>query len=168
VILARRSGGRSAFAPEGNVKFKGCRPVLDASTYPLEVLPRAATCIRRATIPFGTLTHEAVLRELLGYCFVREHHAPVHARPLCVYEYRHEGRALGYCLVLESRGEDRIEAHVEYPRCSVTEIVRAKRAGFPDAAGTPFGSELRLDDVNPWWYVETKSRLLCDMHFAAS
>jgi hypothetical protein len=165
VIVARRSGGRSAFVPEGSLKFKGCRPVLDASTYPLEVLPRGATCVSRTTIPFGTLTHEAVLRELLGYSFVCEHQAPVHARPVCVYEYRHERQMLGYCLVLESRGEDRIEAHVEYPCCSVTEIVCAKQSGLADADGTPFGSELRLRDVNPWWYAETKSRLLCDMHF---
>lgn len=165
VLRARRSGGRSAFIPEGSRKLKGCRPVLDGATYPLEVLPFGATRITRTTIPFGTLTREAVLRELLGYAFMREHQLPVHARPVCVFEYRHAEKTPGYCLVLESRGEERIEAHIAYPTCSVAELVAAKRKGAATVGGTPLGAELLLRDVNLWWYIEAKAGLLCDLHF---
>ena len=164
-LCVRRSGGRSAYWPERKLKFKGCRPALDGSTYPLELLPFGATHIQRTTIPFGTLTAESVLRELLGYAFMCEQHLPIHARPVCVFEYQAAGRTLGHGLVLESRGEDRIEAHIAYPSCSVAELIAAKCAGAATAGGTPLGAELLLRDVNLWWYIEEKSRLLCTLHF---
>ncbi len=166
-LIARRSGGRSAYWPERRLKFKGCRPVTDGTTYPLEVLRPGSTAIEHEAIPFGTMSAEGTVRELLGWAFCREHGLPVHAPPVCIYEYLlADGRSLGCCLVSETRGEDRIEAHIEYPACTVEELIRAKREGLPAINGTPIGSELRLRDVNLWWYVEEKSRLLCRTHFA--
>ncbi len=165
VLIVQRSGGRSAYWPERRLKFKGCRPVLDGASYPLEVLRADARRIDHETIPFGTISPEGVMRELLGWAFCREHGLPIHARPVCIYEYFSDRRSLGCCLVTETRGEDRIEAHIEYPACTVEEIIRAKAERLTAISGTPIGAELRLRDVNLWWYVEAKSRLLCDMHF---
>ena len=164
-FVARRSGSRSAYLPELQLKFKGCRPVSGGSTYPLEVLPPGATTIQHTTIPFGTVSAEGVMRELLGWAFHREHGLPVHATPVCVYEYSSAGHSLGCCLVSETRGEDRIEAHIEYPSCMVADIIRAKENSQGAVGNSVFGSELKLRGVNLWWYVEEKSRLLCTMHF---
>ena len=164
-FVAQRSGSRSAYLPELRLKFKGCRPVKDGSTYPLEVLPPGAQTIKHTTIPFGTVTAEGVMRELLGWAFHRQHGLPVHATPVCVYEYTAADRSLGCCLVLETRGEDRIEAYIEYPTCTVEEIIRAKQNGQDVVGNAVLGSELKLRGVNLWWYVEEKSRLLCAMHF---
>jgi hypothetical protein len=128
-------------------------------------LPPDAQAIKHTAIPFGTVTAEGVMRELLGWAFHRQHGLPVHATPVCVYEYTAAGRSVGCCLVSDTRGEDRMEAHIEYPACTVEEIIRAKQDGRGAVGGTPLGTELKLRDVNLWWYVEEKSRLLCAMHF---
>lgn len=164
-FVARRSGSRSAYLPELRLKFKGCRPVSGGLTYPLEVLPPGATTIQHTTIPFGTVSAEGVMRELLGWAFHREHGLPVHATPVCVYEYSSAGHSLGCCLVSETRGEDRIEAHIEYPSCTVAAIIRAKENNEDAVGNSVLGSELKLRGVNLWWYVEEKSRLLSAIHF---
>lgn len=164
-FVARRSGSRSACLPELQLKFKGCRPVSGGSTYPLEVLAPGATTIQHTTIPFGTVSAEGVMRELLGWAFHREHGLPIHSTPVGVYEYTAAGLSLGCCLVSETRGEDRIEAHIEYPSCTVAEIIRAKKDGQDHVGNSVLGSELKLQGVNLWWYVEEKSQLLCAMHF---
>ncbi|MCE5228567.1 hypothetical protein LLG95_03095 [bacterium] len=164
-MVIKRSGGRSAFWPERKLKFKGCRPVLDGATYPLEVLAPGSHCIEHTAIPFGTLGPEGVMREVLAWAFCREHGLPVHAIPVLVFEYIVDGRSVGCCLISETCGEERIEAHIEYPRCTVQDLIEAKRKGTASVGGVPIGSELQLRDLNLWQYVEDKSRLLCDMHF---
>jgi hypothetical protein len=162
-LTARRCGARSAFLVEKRLKFKGCRPVWDGATYPSEILPFSGTRLRRIRIPFGTLSREAVMREILGYCFCLLHRITPHGTPLCVYEYEWEGRIYGYCLVMETVGETRAEEFIEYPDMTVGNLKAAIGAGEVTGCYV-LGSELRLRGLNLWWYVENKGRLLVQMH----
>jgi hypothetical protein len=162
--LATRSGARSAYWQEQNFKLKGCRPVLDASQYPLERLPFGAMAIEHTHIPFGILSRQGVMREILAYCFLLKHGVPPQGTPVCVYEYVHHGRPHGFCLVSKTVGETRLEEFVEYPELTVADLIAARTAAL--RGGQPWGSELNLRTLNIWWHAEQKSRLLIAMHFA--
>jgi hypothetical protein len=162
-LRVRRCGARSALWVEKRIKLKGCRNERDGATYPTEILRFGSTRIRRGQIPFGTLCCEAVMREILGYCFFVLHEIQPHATPICVYEYAAGGRTSGYCLVLETVGETRVEEFIEYPHMTVGELKSAIAAGAT-AGHDVLGSELRLRGLNLWWYVENKSRLLLRVH----
>ncbi len=162
-LVARRGGARSAFWVEQRLKFKGCRPGRDGASYPIETLSFGTTRIHRGRIRFGILSREAVMREILGYCFFRIHELAPHATPLCVYEYVADGRTHGCCLVMKTVGETRVEDFIDYPEITVGEL-KAAVTGGRAADRYVLGSELRLRGLNLWWYVETKSRLLLSMH----
>ena len=159
-LMARRSGARSAYLEKERLKLKGCRPVLDGATYPIEVLPFGARRIERGHLPFGVLSREAVMREILAYAFHLQSSCRPHAVPVCVYEYSCED---AFCLLLRTEGEERVEELVEYPEMTVREL-RQAIGGDIASNSYPLGSELRLHGLNLWWYVEAKSRLLIDMH----
>lgn len=166
VLTVQRSGGRSAYSPELGIKWKGCRPVDDGTSYPMEILPFGSTEITYTDIPFGTLTPGAVMREILGYSFFREHDLPPAAEPLCVYEYIFDKCPPGYCLVMASAREDRIEARIDYPACTMADVIAARHGGRSFAEGTPLGAELRFRGLNVWRWAERKSEILAGMHFA--
>jgi len=163
-LLACRSGARSAFWEEKHVKFKGCRPVLDGADFPVEALAFGTCEIQHARIPFGVMRAEGIMREILGYCFLRLHGLPIHFTPLCVYEYHSGTRTLGFCLVGETIGEVRIEQFVDYPDRTIEDIIHAQSSGGREDGGL-VGSELNLKGLNLWWYVEQKALLLSRMHF---
>lgn len=105
-----RSGARSAYWKEKNIKFKGCRPMVkEPSTFPMEKLAFDSDTIEYGNIPFGVLTKEAVIQEILAYCFFKENKLAVAHSPVCIYEYQQENKSIGYCLVLYSKGETRID-----------------------------------------------------------
>jgi hypothetical protein len=116
---ADRSGGRSAYLAAQKLKLKGCRPVLDGTDFPIEILPFGAEKISYERIPFGTMRAESVMREILAYCFLRHNGLPVHSTPICVYEYSSNVDSCGYCLVSKTEGEVRLEEFIEYPKCTV-------------------------------------------------
>ncbi|UCG58874.1 MAG: hypothetical protein JSU70_05040 [Phycisphaerales bacterium] len=165
VLTAKRSGGRSAYCVDRKLKLKGCRPVLDGADYPIEILHFGDERIRYERIPFGTMKAESVVREILAYCFLKSNDLAVHSIPICVYEYSLGGDSFGCCLVSETKGEVRIEEFIEYPNCTVEDIVNAHASGHQVMAGCAIGSELSLRDIDIWWYVEQKSRFLSMMHF---
>jgi hypothetical protein len=162
---ADRSGGRSAYLAAQKLKLKGCRPVLDGTDFPIEILPFGAEKISYERIPFGTMRAESVMREILAYCFLRHNGLPVHSTPICVYEYSSNVDSCGYCLVSKTEGEVRLEEFIEYPKCTVEDVAQAQANGQQMIADCVIGSELHLRDVNIWWYVEQKSKFLIEMHF---
>ncbi len=161
-----RSGARSAYWRERSLKLKGCRPTSDGATFPLEVLPFGARRITHVRVPFGVMRAEGVMREILAYCFLTQNGMPVHSTPVCVWEYRTSGRSLGYCLVLRTKGEERAEQFIDYPACSLGDIVKPLRDKARAPVHGPFGSELRLRGLNLWKYLDQKAECLARLHFA--
>jgi hypothetical protein len=167
VMTAERSGARSAFVLATSLQLKGCRPMINGETFPTEILHSGSLRITRSRIPFGVMTTEAVLREVLGYCFMRKHDLPLQATPLAVTTYCYGNRSLGHSMLLKLKSEDRIESHLEDPQCSVREVINLQ-TGTGDTSSRPdciVGSELRLKGVNVWKYVEAKGRILTAMHW---
>lgn len=160
----KRSGARSAYWVKQGIKFKGCRPILkEPANFPMEKLAFDSNSIEYGIIPFGVLTKEAVIREILAYCFFKENKLAVAHSPVCVYEYLQENKSIGYCLVLDSIGETRIEQFINYPELSLNELMHIKSQNLK----TKFfiGSELNLHGINVNWYSEVKAKLLAEMHF---
>lgn len=166
VLTAERSGARSAFIPSINLQIKGCRPMSNGETFPTEILHSGSVQITRGRIPFGIMIIEAVLREVLGYCFMKKHDLPMQATPLAVTTYRHDKKLLGHGMLLRLKSEDRIESHLEDTRCTVRDVIAAQTGGYtPALTDCVVGSELRLKGVNLWKYVEAKGSLLAEMHW---
>jgi len=163
LLTARQSGARSAFWEKNSIKFKGCRPVNSSSDFPLEILPFGAEKIEHMRIPFGVMTAEGVMREVLGYCFLLKHSFPILTEPMCVYEYRLPHHQVGYCLVSRSRGEKRVESLIDVPDFTIVNLVEQSSGN----TGRHFlaGSEINLKGLNLWQYIEDKSRQLSKMHF---
>lgn len=165
MLTVRRSGGRSAYWVERNIKFKGCRPVLDNTDFPIEILPFGTQKIEYRRIPFGTMRAESVMREILGYCFLKTHHFNTHSIPICVYKYQSDKHDPGYCLVSKTVGEVRIEEFIPYPDCTIEDIIRAKHSNEQTIKQCPIGAELSLRGIDLWQYIEQKSSFLAKMHF---
>lgn len=164
-FLIKRSGARSAYWKERNIKFKGCRPMVkEPATFPMEKLAFGADTIEYGDIPFGVITKEAILREILAYCFFKETNLPVAHIPLCVYEYMQEKRTIGFCLVLQSVGETRVEQFINYPELTINELVQIKSQNLETKYFV--GSELNLSGINVHRYSDEKARLLTKIHFS--
>jgi len=164
VFSALRSGARSAFVPEKHLQLKGCRPVLDGKEFPAEILPFGDRKIIRGRIPFGVMTVEAIIREVLGYCFMQKHDLPTQAIPLAATTFHHAGNAVGYGMLLRLRSEDRVESHVEDPHCTIHDVIAAQTGGISRRPELVVGSELSLKGLNLWKYVEAKGRILAAMN----
>lgn len=159
-----RSGERSVLLPEMALQLKGCLPSASETSFPTELLPFDADQIQRSTIPFGIMTGEAVMREILGNCFMKAHGLDHHIEPLCVWQYTIHDGADEYCLVSRYRSRDRIEDFMEQPDCKVGDIIRWQEGSEPPPRDMAIGSEIRLQGLNLWPYVEAKSQLICAMH----
>ena len=164
-VMASRSGARSALLSGHAVQLKGCRPDPEAGGFPLERLPFGGDRAERTTIPFGVMTAEAVLREILGYCFMRDRSLPYQATPLFVWEYEDRGTSLGYCLATRVAAETRVESLLVDPGCTIGELIEAQRRGPSKAESFVPGSEIGLRNLNLWSWVESKARTLCGMHY---
>ncbi len=165
-LHARRSGARSAYDESRGLKFKGCRPVVDGAEFPMEVLPFGSGAIEYTKVPFGVMRAEGVMREILAFCFATQHVLPIHSIPVCVWAYGDADIPLGYCLVLDTMGETRVEQFIDYPSHTVGDVIRAARDGRTSLPGVPIGSELALRGVNLWDYVGQKAGQLVRLHFS--
>jgi hypothetical protein len=166
IALIKRSGARSALWDEKGYKFKGCRPVLDHALFPMETLIDGNEHITYANIPFGVLTKEAVLREILAFAFQKEFQIDQNTVPLCIYEYKDQtNNTFGYCLVQKSFCEKRIEEFIDYPEISYGSVIGKFVANQTDDLGHLYGMELGLKGINNWWYAEEKAKLLIRFHF---
>jgi len=166
IAIVKRSGARSAYWEEKGYKFKGCRPVRGQAFFPMETLMTGNENITYTNVPFGVLTKEAVLREILAFAFQIEYKINTNSVPLCVYEYEDEtNHKLGYCLVLKSSCEKRIEEFIDYPEISIGSVIEKFDANRTDDLKYVYGKELGLKGINNWWYAEEKAKLLVRFQF---
>lgn len=163
---AARSGARSAYWEERQIKLKGCRPVEPGIFFPVDKIPFGDQVIVREQTPFGVLQLDGVIRELLAYCFFLRLGLPVLNEPLCVFEYQSLGNTIGYCLVFESPGNERVESLVCYPDVTIAELLATRENKKANGVSLTLGSELGLRGLNIWLYVEEKAKQLCAMHLA--
>ena len=161
VIVARKSGARSAIWEEASVQFKGCCPADGSLDFPSESLPFGASAITYTRIPFGVMTADAVMRELLGYCFCRHHAIPCATAPMCVYAYPSALTGEQYCLVLRVTKGIRAESFLQLRGIPVSSLTGPS----PETEGCLVGSEVTLAGLNSRWYSEQKARWLASMHF---
>ena len=165
VLTARRSGARSAFVHEANLQLKGCRPVLSGEKFPTEILPVNSTQVIRGQIPFGVMTAEAVLREVLGFCYMQKHGFPNQASPLAVTAYLYKKKPLGFGILLRLKSEIRVETHLVLPQATIRDLINMQTGCAPSMTDFLIGSELPLRGMNLWKYVEAKGRILAAMNW---
>lgn len=107
------------------------------------------------------MTAEAVLRELLGFCFCQKHGIPCATTPICVYAYPAENGPAPFCMVLREHRGRRAESFLRLKGIAVSAIVHPMQQD-----GTVLkGSEAPLEGLNSRWYAEKKSRWLAELHF---
>ena len=164
VSQVRRRGARNAFWPERELLFKGCRPVQGPADFPDESIPWGEDRIHYSRIPFGVLTAEGVMREILGHCFFHQCGLPLRSVPVCVYRYMARGQSFGYCLVLKTSIENRIEALIEYPDMALSDLIVGDIVREKTGVGEIFSGEARLHHANVRAYAETKARMLALMN----
>ena len=166
VAEVARSGARSAYCESEQIKLKGCRPVRTKTLFPVDTVSFESKEIIRSHTVFGVLDKQGVIRELLGYCLFNQTGLPVISRPVCVFEYQENGDTTGYCLVLETPENTRIESLIDYPDVTVSDLLTIYEKGGIGDGKVVLGSELRLTGLNIWRYAEEKAAQLCTMHFA--
>lgn len=154
-VPAKRGGARSAYLPERQVKVKACRP--EPASFPQwELDDGFALSVRE--IPFGVLTAEGAMREILAWCFERRQEMPSAGRPLAVFEYGEHGEA-GYALASLVPGDERVERFIDDGGATVHDLVRLARRGrlAPRQIG--------LAGLDEEAYVEAKADLLARLNF---
>ena len=163
--LMSRNGARSAYDEQSKIKFKGCRPEIhNNSTFPVESIDYRSKTIIYHEVPFGILTDEGVLREILAYCFCLSYNIPVAHEPVCIYEYFYGDKSIGFCLLLKSlAGDKRIEQLIEYPVLSLKKLIEIKTQKLK--TNFLIGSELRIPGMNVHYYSRMKADLLIKLHF---
>lgn len=154
-------GARSVHLAEHGLQIKACRPVDDPSLAFIgeEVDPRTGQLVF-SRLPFGVLTAEGVLREILAFAFAVQHKLPVLRRPVAVIDYG-QGR---YALVLESPPLRRLEAALSYPPLSLDDLLAAAVVG--DRAEVPGIGEVQVAGVERAAFVEAKAEQLVRWHTA--
>ena len=162
---AVESGERSAYIRNMGIKIKGCAPSQESRTFPYSSLRFGHRIMRRQTVPFGVLTAEGVMREMLGYCFLKKNDLPTAAAPVCVYEYSYHGEQMGYSLVLHAPTDRRASSFVDWRHLLFRDLIRHAGENTEDNYSVPFGSEARLIGLNALQYHGQKSRILSSLHF---
>ncbi|MDP1884184.1 MAG: hypothetical protein Q8L10_02345 [Candidatus Moranbacteria bacterium] len=160
----KKIGSRSAYLEEKKLKLKGCRPMQDGLYFPHEKLDFGNRQMTTTKIPFGVLTDENVMREILAYCFLQKNSIQAMQQPAAVFEYADGENIIGYCLLSYSQTEARLEAQEEFYGMTVRSLVTVsemeRRLGL-DVLG-------KLDNfskVSNEWYAEKKSDLMIKMNF---
>lgn len=157
-------GSRSVLIKEDRIKLKGCRMHLNSGVcFPHEQLNFGDTKMVTTEIPFGVLTSENVMREILAFCFFKQKKIAIGHTPLSVFEYRVKDRIAGYALVSKTKNEQRLESSEHYEDLTIKELIiikeREKRMGKKYVENEPsFG-------VDRDWHARQKSTLLIKMNF---
>ena len=155
-IRALRAGGRSAYWKREHLHFKGCSPQ-PGLTFPIERLDFGSTELEHGTVPFGCLSAEGVMREILAHCFLSTLRLPIPHAPICVFEYRQRQDTLGYCFVSRRESDARTEERLDYIGLSIRELIQIK------AIERQFGVRVLKGDVgyrglNSRSYAEEKAK----------
>jgi hypothetical protein len=156
----KRAGERSAYSEERGIKFKGCYPPKDKRTFPTELTFFGKEEVELGRVPFGILTAEQAIREILGYVFFTKHGLRTNIRPLCVYTEGH-----GFCLVEETQEETRLESFLDYQGMKISQLIEQDRLREDIKLEGCLGTEIRLKGININRYAYEKARLLVSMNF---
>jgi hypothetical protein len=153
-VKARRHGARSALLPGGLLKLKGCRP--EPGTFP-DWYCNEFFQLKVRKLPFGIMTAEAVMREILGYLFFRLHGLPVSAIPNTVVTYSCPNH-LGTCALLFTITSDqRIESFLDARGMTLHRLIRLNRFR---RRSDELGREIGLSGIDRAHYVDRKVRQL--------
>ena len=162
-IIVNRGGARSAFWEKEKLKLKGCRPIKDLR-FPIEYLEFGSTEMVSGEINFGTMSIEGVLSEILAYCFFRKFSIPINQTPVAVFEYTSKGKIIGYCIVVRTPRDARLEKDLDYFGLSVKDLIKIKHLEKKFKIRFLNG-EVGFKGVNQEWYSKSKSDLLLRMNF---
>lgn len=161
-VAAIRSGGRSAYLPKKRLHLKGCNPMPDLE-FPLECLPFGATLMQESTIPFGSLSTENVMREILAYCFLKSAHLPVLSTPVCVFEYELPSGEPGCCLVSRRSTNERTEDLLDFHDLTIRDLITVKFLEKRFAVNVLRG-DVEYEGIDNDWYAQEKARQLVSMN----
>lgn len=162
-MKAKSIGGRSAFLVNEKIKLKGCRPI-PGLIFPHKKLAFGERKIIQKEIPFGVLSAQNVMREILAFCFFEKKGLKILEYPICVFEYSIRNRDAGYCIAHNTPTMLRLETLEDYYGLNIRDLI------YLTDFESRFGIRL-LDNRIPFrgiesaWYSETKSDLLINMNF---
>lgn len=159
-IIMEKRGSRSAYWPEKNIKFKGCNPADSSKKFPSESFFFGREKANVSEIPYGTLTKEQALREILGHAFFAKYGLKTNITPICVYTQDY-----GYSLAEHTLSEARIESCFDFKGNNINSITLQDAARKKHKLTYSLGTEVNLDRVNICWYTHKKALLLAAMNF---
>lgn len=157
IIDAQRLGERSAYWKK--YKFKGCNPSNIEKTFPSESFFFGQEKVVIKQIPYGILTPEEVMRELLGFAFFQINDLKTNIIPMCIYKY-----PKGYCIVEETIGEKRVESLFEFQTKNISELMKQNIARLQTKLRHGLETEVRLNRINPKRYTHQKAKILVEMN----
>lgn len=156
-IKARPSGARSALIDSLNLKIKGCAP--ENGKFPDWILNNDYT-ITVNELPYGVLTKESVMREILGFCFMKKHGFPYANTPVEVFAYRMNGQNEVYALVSSIHNTDnRLEQYLDYGEYTLYDLIRLEKSNKLKR------SEIPLKCIDKSLYLKRKGDLLASINF---
>jgi len=162
-IKCRRSGARSAFLGKNEYKLKGCNPKIGIY-FPLVKYTFGSEKSESGRILFGVLSTDGVIREILAYCFFKHNKIRVLNKPICVYEYVHNNKILGYCIVTENNVGIRTERLLEYHKLSIKDLIKIKLLEKKFGINVLSG-EIKVKGIDSKWYAKEKSNIMLEMNF---
>jgi hypothetical protein len=162
-IIFKKIGGRSALWEKKNLKFKGCRPIQKGLYFPHEKLDFGDEKMTMTKIPFGVLTAENVMREILAYSFFAKLGIGVVHQPVAVFEYSNDGDIIGYCLVSYSKTETRLESQEEFYGMTIKDLILISQ--LENRFSLNILQNLQsFRGISNEWYAEEKSELMIKMN----
>jgi hypothetical protein len=163
---ALRSGSRSAMIAQASLYLKACRPRPDRPDlfFPSVDVNVETGVIEEKRVPFGVLTAEGVMREILGFLVHRRNAWDFARTPVGVFEYEDAGPTPGYAIAFSLEpGFCRIETMLPRVEASLEDLLAAECvrtvSGLDFAPGewTPAGIPMEL-------YAEMKALRLATLH----
>ena len=157
-VSAQRSGARSAYIPELNLKIKGCRP--ENSEFPEWILDDNFQ-LKVRKIPFGVLQAEGVIREILAYCFIRKYNLTLSCTPVAVLAYGKQGKH-GFAIVSITKTDERLESRLHFNNITLHRLLRLHNSG--DRLRL-LEREAMLAEIDTSYYCKRKTDLLTELNF---
>jgi hypothetical protein len=158
-VAATAMGARSAYLPEQGLKLKGCRP--EDVTFPSWEVDEDRR-VRVLDIPFGVLKAESALREILGYCFMRQAGQAETGVPVAVMEYTDVASEGRFCLVTRGERGERVERRIDCGGMTLHRLLRLHGSTFRHRF---LGREVDLAGINVARYIGDKVEALIALHF---
>jgi hypothetical protein len=161
-MSAVRRGARSAYIPALGVKLKGCRP--EPTTFPAWDVDHEDR-IRVKRIPFGVLSPESVMREVLGFCYVRHLGLQPTSIPVAVLEYSDVPTDGRFALVSRQIHDQRVETRLRCRGLTLHGLLRLHAARDESSA---LGGEAHLAGIDTPRYVDAKTDWLAAMNLGGA